>query len=505
MSEPLSETGLSRLSGFLEAQLGLHFGQERRADLERGILSACGEFGFQDADACLEWLLSKPLNKQQIAVLARHLTVGETYFFRDPNSFQTLEKQILPELIRSRRDSTRQLRFWSAGCCTGEEAYSLAVLVTRLIPDWRDWQVSILATDLNVQFLDEAAAGEFSEWSFRDAPGWLKAEYFRPSGKGRYQILPFLKQGVTFSYLNLARDVYPSLFNHTHAMDVIFCRNVLMYFSPEQAHRVVAQLEHCLVEGGWLLGSATESLYFAAARLTAVSFPGVTFYRKTSVPQLALADTTQLPAPATAKRPKPTPALRAKRSPPDHAAAKGPSSGGEDDYTQARSWYEQGRYTEAASGLLRFLAEHPAAGQAMVLMARVYADQGQLAEALRWSDRAIAADKLNAGAHYLRATILQEQGTLNEAVQSLNRALYLDHNFILAHFGLGSLARKQGQPQVAERHFGQALELLETCPPGEPVPESEGVTADRLREIIASMRGDAGREERAVTNYSARG
>ncbi len=487
MSERPSETGLSRLSGFLESQLGLYFGQERRADLERGILSAAGEFGFQDADACIAWLLSKPLNKQQIAVLARHLTVGETYFFRDPSSFETLEKQILPELIRSRRDTTRQLRFWSAGCCTGEEAYSLAVLVTRLIPDWRDWQVSILASDLNVRFLDEATAGEFSEWSFRDAPAWLKAEYFRPIGKGRYRILPFLKQWVTFSYLNLARDVYPSLFNHTNAMDVIFCRNVLMYFSPEQAHRVVAQLEQCLVESGWLLGSATESLYFAAARLIAVSFPGVTFYRKASVSQFARADTTQPSACGTAKPPKPTPALHAKRSPSGHTLAKGPSSGVVDDYTQSRIWYEQGCYTEALSGLQRFLAEHPVAGQAMVLMARVYADQGQLVEALRWSDRAIAADKLNAGAHYLRATILQEQGALNEAVQSLNRALYLDHNFILAHFALGSLAHKQGRPQVAERHFGQALELLETCPPGDLVPESEGVTVGRLREILASM------------------
>ncbi len=487
MSEPLSETGLSRLSGFLESQLGLHFGQERRADLERGILSAFGEFGFQDTEAGIEWLLSKPLNKQQIAVLARHLTIGETYFFRDPSSFRTLEEQILPELIRSRRDTTRQLRFWSAGCCTGEEAYSLAILLTRLIPDWRHWQVSILASDLNVRFLDEAAAGEFSEWSFRDAPAGLKAEYFRPIGKGRYQILPFLKQWVTFSYLNLARDVYPSLFNHTHTMDVIFCRNVLMYFSPEQAHRVVAQLEQCLVEGGWLLGSATESLCFAEACLTAVSFPGVTFYQKASVSQLARADTAKLSACETAKPPKPTPALHAKRSHPGHIAPKGPSSGVADDCTQARTWYEQGRYTEALSGLQRFLAEHPAAGPAMVLMARVYADQGQLAEALRWSDRAIAADKLHAGAHYLRATILQEQGALNEAVQSLKRALYLDHNFVLAHFALGSLAHKQGKPQVAERHFGQALELLETCPPEHLVPESEGVTAGRLREIIASM------------------
>lgn len=487
MSERISETGLSRLSGFLESQLGLHFGPERRTDLERGIGSAAAEFGFQDAEACIEWLLSTPWSKPQIAVLARHLTVGETYFFRDPSSFETLQRQILPELIRSRRDGSRQLRFWSAGCCTGEEAYSLAVLLTRLIPDWRDWHISILATDLNVRFLEDAAAGEFSEWSFRDAPSWLKAEYFQARGKGRYQILPFLKPWVTFAYLNLARDVYPSLFNHTNAMDVIFCRNVLMYFSPEQAHRVVGQLEHCLVEGGWLLGSATESLYFAEASLTAISFPGVTFYRKANAPPGTRAHPAQHAAGQAAKPLRPTTAPPAERPAPGHAEAKAASNGVEDGYAQAKLWYEQGRYAEAASGLQQFLTEHPAAGQAMVLMARVHADQGQLAEALRWSDRAIAADKLNPGAHYLRATILQEQGTLHEAVQSLNRALYLDHNFILAHFALGSLAYKQGKPQVAERHFGQVLELLETCPPGEPVPESEGVTAGRLREIMASM------------------
>src|SRR5713101_5391864 len=249
----------SQLSEFIAATMGLDFPAERWTDLQRGLAGAADEFGFANLAACADWLLSAPLTKAQHQVLARHLTVGETYFFREKKSFDILGSTILPELIRSRRGREPRLRIWSAACCTGEEPYSLAILLHQLMPDLPDWHVTILATDINGRFLQKAAAGLYGEWSFRDAPAGFKESYFKRAGDGRYAILPEIKKLVTFAHLNLVEDVYPSVATDTNAMDVIFCRNVLMYFTPQQARKVVGNLHHTLIDGGWLVVSPSEA------------------------------------------------------------------------------------------------------------------------------------------------------------------------------------------------------------------------------------------------------
>ena len=280
MNQALSDDLLSRFHRLLADQMGLHFGPERWSDLRRGLESASRDFGYRDAGDCLAWLSAAPLSRRQIEVLANHLTIGETYFFRDRRSWEILETEILPDLVRSRRPGDRRLRLWSAGCATGEEAYSLAILLTRTIADWRDWAITLLATDVNTSSLAKALDGVYGEWSFRDAPPWLKDGYFRQVDNGRYRLESWVRQMVTFAQLNLAGDHYPSLLNNTNAMDLIVCRNVVMYFSPAQAQRVLSQMQQCLVAGGWLVGTATESAYLASVGLNPVRFPGAVLYRK---------------------------------------------------------------------------------------------------------------------------------------------------------------------------------------------------------------------------------
>ncbi|HEY4487538.1 MAG TPA: protein-glutamate O-methyltransferase CheR, partial [Candidatus Paceibacterota bacterium] len=260
--------------------MGLHFPQERRRDLVRGIEAAALEFGFDSKERCIEWLLSSPLRKDQIEILASYLTVGETYFFRDKHTFDALEQTILPELIRRRRDQDRRLRIWSAGCCTGEEAYSIAIQLSQCLPNHADWNITILATDINPDFLQRASAGRYGEWSFRSSPAWIKDRYFRKISGSRYEILPHLKKMVTFSYLNLAADTYPSLINNTNAMDVILCRNVLMYFAPAQVKKARQNFYRALVPDGWLIVSAVETSPLLFDDFSTVSFPGALLYRK---------------------------------------------------------------------------------------------------------------------------------------------------------------------------------------------------------------------------------
>jgi chemotaxis protein methyltransferase CheR len=227
-----------------------------------------------------EWLLSASLTKTQLDVLASHLTIGETYFFRENKTFEILAEKVLPELVRSRRNGARRLRIWSAGCCTGEEPYSLAILLQQVIRDLADWFVTILATDINVRFLRKAAAGVYSEWSFRQTPAWFKSRYFKRTEDGQYEILPEIKKQVTFAQLNLVQDSFPSLVAETNAMDVIFCRNVLMYFSLPQALKVVSNLHRALVHEGWLVVSPSEGSQALLSQFAPVNFPGVILYQK---------------------------------------------------------------------------------------------------------------------------------------------------------------------------------------------------------------------------------
>lgn len=508
MTHTLSDPLLSKLSELIAAQMGMHFPRERWGDLERGLQSAAREFGATDADACAEWLLSAPLTKKQIEVLAGELTIGETYFFRDKRTFEILSEEILPEFMRSRQGAERRLRIWSAGCCTGEEPYSIAISLDRVWPDLRQWHVTILGTDVNPRSLRKAAAGVFSDWSFRESPPWLKDRYFRPVGERRFEILPRIKEKVTFAYLNLAEDVYPSLANNTNAMDLIFCRNVLMYFAAERTKQVVHNFHRALVDNGWLLVNPTETSGEVFAHFSPVHFQGAILYRKGDQQGPAAASGMWRSSEAAVEltpgsvvigknfvgetpegagetlaplggNTLPTPLVQTVIA--AQADQANPTA-----YEEAAALFERGDYAKAAQRLEADAATPAAKADNWALLARIYANLGGLAEARSWAEKAIAHDKLNAGFHYLRAVILQEQGEVEEAISALKRARYLDPNFVLVHFGLGNLALQQQKIEEANKHFAITLDLLAACQSNDILPQSDGLAAGRLKEMVGS-------------------
>lgn len=452
---------LGSLSDVLAARLGLHFPANRWGDLERGIVAAAPDFGMPDALSCAHWLLSAPITQREVEILARHLTVGETYFFREKESFDVFEQHIVPALLHAHAGAERRLRIWSAGCCTGEEAYSIAMLLDRLIPDADAWHTTVLATDINPAFLRKAADGEYGEWSFRGTPDWIKDRYFQPLRGGRFKLDERIRKRVSFSYLNLAADTYPTLSSNTNAMDVIFCRNVLMYFSAERARMVIDNFYRALVDGGWLIVSPAETSSTLFSRFTTVAFAGAILYRKeasASAPRFVRTDSlpeswrlTEAATPAVEALPEVMP------------AASPPAAAGNDS------------------------VPIPAELEQLIGKARDCANQGWLDEAAVWCGRAIAADKLNPAHHYLMAVIQQEQGQGAAAAQSLARALYIDPHFVLAHYALGNLRQSQGQRREAQRHFDNVRASLRALPPDDILPESDGLTAGRLAEIMVSM------------------
>ncbi|NJL72266.1 MAG: hypothetical protein HC888_12125 [Candidatus Competibacteraceae bacterium] len=170
MQRSLPDSVLHALSGLIVQKTAILFAPDRWNDLDRNMGMVADAFGFQDRVTCAEWLLKADLQRNAIEKLASCLTVGETYFFRDTRLFRALENDVFPALIHSRHAAARRLRLWSAGCCTGEEPYSLAILLHRLLPDLATWNISLLATDINPVFLAKAVAAHYTRWSFRDLP-----------------------------------------------------------------------------------------------------------------------------------------------------------------------------------------------------------------------------------------------------------------------------------------------------------------------------------------------
>ncbi|CAG1064815.1 Chemotaxis protein methyltransferase [uncultured bacterium] len=488
MGKKLPDELLASLNEFISSLMGLHFTESRIDDLERGIGLAAKDFGFEDEAAFVSWLRGTQLKKEHIERLASHLTVGETYFFRDSSSIDALEREILPELIESRKDSKR-IRVWSAGCSTGEEAYTLAMLLGRLVPDIESWNISILATDINARALRKASEGVYTAWSFRETPGWVRDRYFRPAGEGTYRIDPAIQKMVSFGYLNLAEDIYPSLLNGTNGVDIIFCRNVIMYFSEAVARAVVKGLHDSLVDDGWLLVSPAEAVRSIKGLFAPVNLGGAIFYRKSAAqlevtPQqeLVLRPSAPLPPAQAAAEPRIEPA-----APPEACPVAAQELVPREFLAEAAGFFAGGSYNEAVS-LLESLTGEQRGEDGALLLARAYANMGRLEEAAKWCEGASAVNALNKASYMLLATIRQEQARGEEAVKNLKKALYLDQDFVIAHFMLGKLLMPGGAAnEQAMRHLRTAHKLLERKEDDELLPESDGMMAGRLREIIASM------------------
>jgi chemotaxis protein methyltransferase CheR len=530
MTAGISEHLLMQLEEYVARRVGLHFPRERHRNLERGLAIAAKELHFADPASLVEALLAGPATEDHIDILVSALTVGETYFFREKRIFETLEERMLLEWISERRATTRHLRIWSAGCCTGEEAYSLAILIHRMIPDLAKWDITIIATDINARFIEKATAGIYSEWSFRGTPGWVKERYFKRIGTGSYEILPQIREMVTFAQLNLVENPYPSLASLTTSVDLILCRNVLMYFIPWQVDKVLGTFYRCLIDGGWLLVSPSEVSCLHTSLFSLVNFPGAMFLQKRQT-QPKAAKATASSADYCQVRKIDTHYLLPQR-PPEHSRITGkPKSKSQEPRTKKQgplevqeiiqgpradpeapgetieapqspasgaqpgveflALYKDGQYSELVDQLSdwfsqsRTKAESPSCGyDPFALLVKSYANLGNLDKALSWCDRGIALDKLNPSLRYLRAVVVLERGQLEEASASLRQAIYLDPHFILGHFTLGNVSHKLGRIKESEKHFANTLRLLNRSNSDEIVPESDGMTVGNLLNMI---------------------
>jgi chemotaxis protein methyltransferase CheR len=215
----------------------------------------------------------------ELQQLINTMTVNETYFYREEYQFRCLIRSILPEVIANRDGSSEQtLRIWSLPCSTGEEPYSIAL---QLIENWREvdkHQVEIVASDIDTRVLAQARAGIYDERALQHLPAMVRQRYFREVGVESWQIINDLRDSVDFTSVNLSDR--QDMRRHQGRFDVIFCRNLLIYFD-DASRRVAAEaLFDALIPGGFLCLGHSESMSRISALLTVRKFPDAIVYQK---------------------------------------------------------------------------------------------------------------------------------------------------------------------------------------------------------------------------------
>lgn len=453
------DAGYSHLKDRLTAATGLAFSAEREEALRKFISERLSALGMRDCGSYAGLLDDGGRGRAEMEVLISYLTIGETCFFRDQKQFDAIRDIILPDIL-ARNQHSRQLRIWSAGCATGAEPYSLAILLLDEFADriW-GWQVAIDGTDLNRDFLDQAVEGKFRAWALRSLTAEMTRKCFSQDGLV-WTIHPRYQQWVSFRQRNLAGSEFSMPLAGGANYDLILCRNVMIYFTSQARHRLVEQLYQSLGYGGWLVLGASEHSLQTYRGFRPVHADGAKLYQKNAPPlgpgalplgpgEWGLREPEMAPAPAALSRSLPVPPTAAARRPADP-----------------------------------FLKSRTGPGAPDLDGLRQLADRGEWQAAAEYGRKLLAGDQLNPAIHFYQALIFESLGSADQSERSLRQAIYLDRNFALAHYHLG-LALKRGlKARAAARSFGNVLKVLAEAPDDALVEAGPGVTATELKELI---------------------
>lgn len=473
------ETGLvESFTNLISTRLGLNLQAQDRAELCAKLVRRMQ--AQQIAHPGLYYsLLSQntPYSQQEWQELILLLTNVESYFFRDQGQFSLLRYRLLPELIQRNRPQKR-LRIWSAGCSTGEEPYSLAIVLAELIPDLEQWDCQILGTDINAWALKQAREGIYPPWSLRGMGDRERAQYFRPLGQ-HYQLSPHLKRIVEFQWFNLAsRTPAP-----VTAIDLILCRNVFIYFSKSAIANAVQMFTEALRPPGYLVTGHAELYNLSLTpKLRNCLFSESLVYQRTDTP-IALPQPVppQPIAPPTPVRPPlvvPKPAAPPRRSTPTPSPAPMP-----DLAVQLRNAQDAiaAKQTDRARVLLQGILEHDRQHfEAHRHLAQLEANAGNHAIAKTLCEAALQIQPLSIAIYYLLVQIANETGHTEEAKRLLKTIIYLDPQAIAAHYELGLIYRHTGETQRAQKVHTTLRQLLRTLPPEQDLGEPLNLTVAEL-------------------------
>lgn len=412
----------------------------------------------------------------EAARLAEELTVGETYFFRNNDQFRAFREIALPDRLRARNGA--RLSLLSAGCSSGEEPYTLAMICDEALPQ----PPSIRAVDLNPAALRKAAAARYHVWALRETPDTMRQKWFRPAGRD-LMLDEKIRAAVRFERRNIT-EADPELWQ-PETYDVIFCRNVIMYFTPAVQHAVIGHIARALVPGGYLFLGHAETLRGVSHDFHLRHTHDTFYYQRRDAledrePLLrAFGDPTSNPTVPPRTEPdditwydsigeatRRVEALAAPRiatrlvapaaSPPRLPQPASPSRA-----ATALDLLRHERFDDALALLARTSSAATPDPDALLLEASLLLQANRLAAAAEVCRTLLDQDELNAGANYVLALCFEGNGDSVAALLHYDLAIHLDPAFAMPLMRRGMLARRRGETDTARADLQRALELLQ--------------------------------------------
>lgn len=274
----LSATSFEAWRGYIYELCGIYFQDNKKYLLESRLLKRISHLKLNSFEEYLKYLKFNPQARAEKRYLYEAITINETFFFRNQPQLDAITSKIFAETIEKKRKlGKRKIRIWSAASSSGEEAYSVAMVITDMVqPKFRDIEFEIVGTDINEDVLARARSGVYKEYAIRNTPAFFLKKYFKKEGMN-YIIDPKLRSMVKFSYLNLADDISMRNMNN---FDIIFCANVLIYFDAKSKIKVVSHLYNSLNRGGYLFIGYAETLHGISKAFKLESFPKTISYKK---------------------------------------------------------------------------------------------------------------------------------------------------------------------------------------------------------------------------------
>lgn len=447
-----------QIINLIEQRSGLLLHEEhRRVDAFRAIAAAVRDLGLRDAEALYYQLHLYDVQHSTWQMVLKPLTIGETYFFRNQAHFNALRGLILPQIIEQKRErNDRWIRIWSAGCSTGEEIYSLAILLRELLPDYKDWSLYLIGTDINETYLEQARQGLYRINSFRtETPEALREDWFTKQGSS-YKLDASIRNMVVFQPLNLVTDVFPTVNATLQLMDIILCQNVTIYFDRPTTERIQTNLIETLAPEGWLVLGHSEPLYIKSPSIKLRNFPNAVVFQRQ-------------PTWTEQKPVTPFPDVPLSKTPSPIASVK---------------WPQTTKLTQDADQAAEIFQAAQSA-----------ADQQQWDEALALLSQLLPVYQLHGYPYYLRALIYMEKSEDQKALAALRQAIYCNPNFILAHYTLGDLYTRMKYTVQAKHEWQLTQSLLAGLPLNSLVPYSTDLTVEMLSELLRMHLGGSENEK----------
>jgi len=431
---------------------------DKKKNFNQIINNRINKTKLKNADNYIKYIKSLQ-GKDELKKLISFLTVGETFFLRNKNQWAAFNKYIIPEIVKQKRLKEKTLRIWSAGCSTGEEAYTIAIMLYENLPFFTSWDIKILASDINYESILKAKNGVYTRNAFRNCPNDFLSNYFLKKNDN-YMIDEKFKKLIEFKYLNLiSKDVF---YNKNSYFDVIFLRNVLIYFSPKTSKSVLINICNCLKKDAFLLLGNVEGSMTKYTKLKSITSCNTFIY------QNKLEDICNNKPEKNRTKNQNNILFLENNSKKIYKSSKLSTNKDQDIinnnysniYNQAVKSFLNGKIDDAE--LIIKQNNHKIINdfQTLILSGLIYINKRDFKKAFYVYQKALTNNDLSAETYMLGAIFNEKIKDYSKAVLNCQKAIFLEKNFFCPHFKLGSIYNIIGDQKKMNHYYKNALKFL---------------------------------------------